>query len=270
MGVIKYRMPRRRSIIVLALGLLSRAALAQSDSPWAGPYIGANAGAAHGSTCLTASLQGAALDSSNLTSFTHRYCPSDAFIGGVQAGENFQIKRFVWGIGADLDFWSTQDVEGSWKYTGASAPPGTYRFSGKLSPGGFAIIAPRIGYAGDLFLPYLRAGAVIATGTHDSTLIYTPSGTAKPTASFNAGPSFATTGWAAGAGTEIGLNGAWSITAEYLRVSLGKASRSSAICNGSAADCTAFAGTSLDSTHSGFGANTFRVGFNYWFRYWEP
>jgi outer membrane immunogenic protein len=273
MSVIGYRLnaPTRCSIMVLTLvGLLSATALAQSDNPWAGPYLGANLGAAHSSACVTASLQGATVDSSNLATLSNRYCPSGDFIGGVQIGENFQIKRFVWGIGADLDYWSAKDVQQSWKYTGVSAPPGTYSFSGKLAPSGFGIIGPRIGYAGNLMLPYLRAGAAVAIGSHDSTLIYTPPAAAKPTASFSAGPNFATTGWAAGAGTEIGLNGAWSITAEYLRISLGKASRSSAICNGTPADCAAFAGTSLDSNHSVFSANTFRVGFNYWFRYWEP
>ncbi len=56
-----------------------------------------------------------------------------------------------------------------------------------------------------------------------------------PNASFGEGKNFASTGWAAGGGAEIGLNGAWSITAEYLHVSLGKGSSSTAACAGTAA-----------------------------------
>jgi opacity protein-like surface antigen len=260
----------RRFITLLALGLLSRAAIAQSNNPWAGPYVGVNLGAAHSSTCVTTSLQGPTIDSEHLTGFTNRYCPSGDFVGGIQVGENFQIKRFVWGIGADLDVWSDKNVAGTWKYTGSLAPPGEYNFSGKLNPSDFAIIGPRIGYAGDLMLPYLRAGAIVTTGTHSSTLVFTPTAATKPTASFSAGENFASTGWVAGGGTEIGLNGAWSISVEYLHVNLGKGSRSTGICNGTPADCAAFVGTTLDSTHSGFSANMFRVGINYWFRYWQP
>jgi hypothetical protein len=53
-------------------------------------------------------------------------------------------------------------------------------------------------------------------------------------------------------------------------VNLGKGSGSAAMCNGSAADCAPFVGTSLDSSHNSFSANMFRVGTNYWFGYWEP
>ena len=135
-------------------------------------------------------------------------------MGGVQIGENFQIKRLVWGIGADLDIWNANDDNESSKVTGAMLPAGTYAFSGKLSPSNFIVIGPRIGYAGDLWLPYLRVGAIITTGSRDGTVNYTPTGGVKPTASFSGGEKFTTIGGVAGGGTEIGLNGAWSITAE--------------------------------------------------------
>ncbi len=72
----------------------------------------------------------------------------------------------------------------------------------------------------------------------------------------------------AGVGTEIGLNGAWSLTAEYLHVNLGKGSNAVTTCNGSASECAVFAGIFLDSVHNDFGANLFRVGVDYWFDYW--
>ncbi len=260
----------RRFITLLELSFISHPSSAQSDHPWAGPYMGLNAGGAHSASCATVSLQGATVGSENVPGFSNQYCPNGDFVGGVQLGENFQIKRFVWGIGADLDAWSAKSVQGSRKYTGSLLPPGEYSFFGKLNPDAFAIIGGRIGYAGDLMLPYLRLGGIFTTGSHNSTLVYTPTATTKPSASFNGGQNFTSSGWVAGGGTEIGLNGAWSITAEYLHVSLGKSSNATALCNGTPADCAAFVGTSLDSSHGTFAANMFRISINYWFRYWEP
>jgi outer membrane immunogenic protein len=116
----------------------------------------------------------------------------------------------------------------------------------------------------------LRVGTILTAGSHNSTLFYTPTGATKPTASFSGGKDFSTTGWVAGGGFELGLNGAWSITAEYLYVNLGKGSYSTTACNGSAAVCAAFSGISFDNIHKGFSANIFRVGVTYWFGYWEP
>ncbi len=261
---------RNRSAALLALASIAGAASAQSDKPWDGFYAGVNAGGARNSACINSVVNGAAMDSASVAAFSSRYCPSGGIVGGVQIGENFQAKRLVWGVGADLDAWSAKDNKASLKYGGAAPPPGTYAFSGKLTPNDFAIIGPRIGYAGDLWLPYLRGGVIVTTGSHNSTLSYTPAGATKSTASFSGGQNFKTTGWAAGAGTEIGLNGAWSITAEFLHVNLGKGSNSTTTCSGSAPACAAFSGISLGSTHDRFTANVFRVGINYWFGYWEP
>jgi outer membrane immunogenic protein len=257
-------------VLVCALGLVSHPSLAQSDHPWAGPYIGLNAGAAHSSTCVTSSLQGVSVIAASDAGFGNRYCPSGDFVGGLQIGENFQIDRFVWGIGADLDYWSAKNVEQTSKYAGSAAPAGAYSFSGKLNPGDFFFVGPRVGYAGDLFLPYLRVGGVVTSGSHSGSLSYASTVAAKPSASFSTGENFSSTGWGAGGGVEIGLNGAWSVTLDYLHINLGQSSRSSAVCDGSPADCSVFAGTSLDSTHGAFSANVFRIGINYWFRYWEP
>ena len=257
-----------RSAALVAFTSIAGVASAQSSKPWDGFYAGVNAGGAQNSTCTSSTLNGATIDSASLRTFSSRYCPSGGIVGGVQIGENFQTKRLVWGVGADLDIWSAKDNHSSLKYTGAAPPPGSYAFSGKLRPNGFAIIGPRIGYAGDLLLPYLRMGAVITTGSHDSTLSYTPRGITKPTASFSGGKNFTSTGWVAGGGTEIGLNGAWSITVEYLHVNLGRGSNSTATCNAFTSACAAFSGISLNSVHNVFTANTIRVGINYWFGYW--
>ncbi|MGC1521809.1 MAG: outer membrane beta-barrel protein [Steroidobacteraceae bacterium] len=206
----------------------------------------------------------------NSAALTQVRCPGGGVIGGAEFGDNFQTKRLVWGIAADIDAWSNKNNGTSLKYAGAVLPPGTYTYSGRLSPNDFIIVGPRIGYAGNLWFPYLRVGALITAGAHDSTLSYSPAGSTKTTASFSGGRDFASTGWVAGGGTEIGLNGAWSITAEFLHVDLGRGATSAGTCSGPAAACAGFLGVSLDSTHGDYTANIFRVGIHYWFRYWEP
>jgi len=258
------------SLAALALASMAGVASAQSDKPWDGFYAGANTGGASNSTCNSWTLKGAAADPTMATAIYNRNCASGTLVGGVQFGDNFQYRRFFWGIGADVDAGGAKSRNQSIKYAGQTPPPGAYVFSGKLSPSGFGVIGPRIGYAGNEWLPYIRAGAIATFGSHNSSLSYTPTGATKPTVSFSGGNDFASTGWVAGGGAEWGLNGPWSITAEYLHANLGKGSRYTATCRGAAAACAAFSGISLDSIHNSFGSNVFRVGINYWFGYWEP
>ncbi len=260
-----------RSAALLALLLIAGAASAQSETPWAGFYAGLNAGGAGNNTCNSLTLNGAKIDPAIDTAFYNRTCANGGtFVGGPQIGYNVQYDKLVLGFGVAYDIWSAKNQNRSLKYTGEVPPPGTYAFSGKLAPSGFAVIGPRIGYASLQWLPYLTAGGIITGGSQNSALSYTPTGATKPTASFSGGKNFASTGWAAGAGAEYGLNGPWSITAEYLYATLGKGSNSIATCAGSASACAAFSGISLDGNHNSFKANIFRIGINYWFGYWGP
>jgi outer membrane immunogenic protein len=257
-----------RFAALLALASIAGVASGQSDNPWDGFYAGVNAGSGANTSCNSLTLSGATIDPTIAAAFYSRTCPNnDTFVGGVQIGDAFQYKRLVWALGVDFDAWSAKNHNRSLKYTGNVSPPGTYAFSGKLSPSGFGIIGPRIGYAGDHWLPYLRVGTIITGGSHNSTLSYTPTGAARPTASFSGGKNFTSTGWVAGGGVELILNGPWSIGAEYLHASLGNGSNSTTTCTGSPSACAAFSGASLDSIHNSFTANIFRIGINYWFWY---
>jgi opacity protein-like surface antigen len=259
-----------RCIVLVALAAVTGTACARSDAPWDGLSFGVNAGEASSSTCNSRALTGAMIDASIASEFYNRECSKNgALIGGVQIGENFQFKRLLLGVGADVDYWNAKSLNQSLNYTGAVPPPGTYAFSGKLGPAGFAVIGPRIGYAGDTWLPYLRMGGILTAGSHNGTFYYTPAGATKPAASFSGGKDFATSGWVAGGGFELGLNGAWSIMAEYLHANLGKGSNSTTTCSGPAAACAAFSGISFGNNHEGFSANLFRIGVTYWFGYWQ-
>jgi outer membrane immunogenic protein len=263
------KMPKPASCFAVLVLLVAMApgAIAQSTVPWDGLYLGADIGGANNNACSTATLKGATIDSATNTTFAN--CPSSGVVGGIQIGENFQIKRLIVGVGADVVVSGAKQSSSVLIFTGATPPPGTYSFSGKLSPRDFAIIGPRIGYAGDLLLPYLKGGVVIAAGAQNSTLNYTPTGTTKPIAAFSGGKNFNSVGWAAGGGTEIGLNGSWSISLEYLHMSLGRRADDTASCAGAAGACAAFTDISLESTHKSFTANIVRIGINYWFNYWD-
>ena len=260
-----------RFTVILMLSSIAGVASARPDVPWDGGYFGANFGEGSSSTCNSWSLNKGGFAPAAASEFDNRVCSSsNAFVVGVQVGDNFQYKRLVWGIGADLDFGSAKNLSQSLKNSGAEPPPGTYVYSSKQNPGGFAIVAPRIGYGGDTWFPYLRAGAIIAERrfTRQRVDSYTAAGATKSTVSFSGGKDFTATGWVAGGGFELGLNGAWSITAEYLHANLGKGSDSTGACRGLAAACTPFSGISFDNSHEGFSTNLFRIGITYWFSYW--
>lgn len=258
-----------RCAVCWALAGITGIAAARTSAPWDGAYVGFNVGDGSVRACDSWALKGETINSTIAPQFTRPNCShTGALVSGIQIGETFQYKRLVWGIGADVDYWAGRTINDSFKYSGTAPPPGSYTFSSKETPSGFAIISPRIGYAGDTWLPYLRVGGIFSAGAHKSDLFYTPTGSIKPTASFSGGTDFSTVGWVAGGGFELGLNGAWSITAEYLHASLGKGSDSTGICNGAAAACAAFSGVSLGTSHEGSSANIFRIGITCWFDYW--
>lgn len=247
---------------MLALVSMAGVAPAQNATAWDGFYLGVSLGGENTNVCNGSVLTGMDIDPAT-SSFTR--CSSGGLAGGLQFGENFQIKQLVLGIGVDVVFSRAKDDNTTLNFAGSEPPAGIYTLSGRLSPKDFAIIGGRIGYGGSLIFPYLRAGAVVSS-SQSSTLAYTPTGAAAPIASFGGGKNFNSSGWAAGAGAEIGLNGAWSISAEYLHMSLGSGSNSATTCAGA---CAGLADVSLENTHNAFTSNIIRIGINYWFNYWD-
>src|SRR5580698_8869930 len=131
---------------LLVLATMAGTACAQSDNPWSGGYAGLNLGEASKGTCNSWTAGATAIDPAAGPAFYDSNCASSTFVGGVQVGDNFQYKRLVWGIDADLDVWGGGNRSQTLKYAGTAPPAGTYTASGRLSPGDFLMIAPRIGY----------------------------------------------------------------------------------------------------------------------------
>src|SRR6202789_2399664 len=168
-----------RLLLALSVVSMAGAASAQTDTPWNGGFVGLSLGEASTNACNSWTAGG--------TAFDIRNCPGSTFVGGVQIGDNFQYKRLVWGLEADLDIWRGGNRSETVKYAGAALPPGTYSASGRLTPDDFAIIAPRIGYAGTLWMPYVTAGFITPLGSNKTTPNYPSPRAARPPASFNGG-----------------------------------------------------------------------------------
>ena len=153
-------------------------------------YVGGNAGWGWANTSGTFST------AAGTGSFSGT---GNAFLGGAQAGYNWQTGPFV--IGAEVDF---QGTAASGSVNGAAGPAIT---STAKTPW-FGTLRGRVGYAADRILLYATGGGVYG----DTSL----SGTVPGVGSFSNSTTFWT--WTAGAGVEWAFYGCWSAKLEYLYV----------------------------------------------------
>lgn len=188
---------------------------------WSGFYIGVNAGYARGATKFAGG--GAAP--------TIR---DDAFIGGVQAGHDWQLGRLVLGLEADY-----QAAGLSGRY---SEPDGS--ISATLDH--LATFRARIGVPIDGFMPYLTGG--IAYGRNRIRANEDDVAVRIRKDHF---------GWTVGAGVEARLEAGWSVRAEYLYADFGRRMYNQIIIDGN--DTTEFSTPARPTAHIA------RIGVNYRF-----
>jgi outer membrane immunogenic protein len=137
---------------------------------WAGPYLGGNLGYEWGSV------------SNNPTK------PS-GFAGGVQAGYNWQMGSWVFGVEGDIEASAANDTFAPWKFSNPW----------------FGTLRGRAGYAISNVLFYGTGGLAFGELTGQT---------------FGLSESHTTAGWTAGLGAEVGLAPHWSAKIEYLYVDL--------------------------------------------------
>jgi outer membrane immunogenic protein len=137
---------------------------------WAGPYLGGNIGYEWGSV------------DNNPTK------PS-GFVGGIQAGYNFQNGPWVFGVEGDIQAAGADDTFAPWKFSNPW----------------FGTVRGRAGYAFSNVLFYGTAGLAFGE-LRGQTFGWTESHT--------------TAGWTIGAGAEVGLAPNWSAKLEYLYINL--------------------------------------------------
>jgi outer membrane immunogenic protein len=173
---------------------------------WSGFYIGGHVGYGWGETDITdRTLLGSAL-----LIPTQKF-DSDGFLGGGQAGWNYQFGRFV--LGTEVDF-SFSDVQGNLTTTIIDTNASVDRSSKATW---IATATTRLGYAWDRVMVYSKLGAAWAQFDYDNNIssiagVPVYSSTASETRS----------GWTVGTGIEWAFAGAWSAKAEYNYMDFGR------------------------------------------------
>ncbi|MCK1741974.1 porin family protein [Bradyrhizobium sp. 139] len=137
---------------------------------WAGPYLGANLGYEWGSV-------------------SNNPAKPSGFVGGVQAGYNFQNGPWVFGVEGDIQAAGADDTFAPWKFSNPW----------------FGTLRGRAGYAFGNVLFYGTAGLAFGE-LRGQTFGWTESHT--------------TAGWTIGAGAEVGFAPNWSAKLEYLYIDL--------------------------------------------------
>jgi len=137
---------------------------------WAGPYLGGNIGWAWGSV------------DNNLTK------PS-GFVGGAQAGYNWQTGPWVFGVEGDIQATGASDTFAPWKFSNPW----------------FGTVRGRAGYSFNNILFYGTAGLAFGELRGET---------------FGLSETHTNAGWTAGLGAEFGLAPNWSAKLEYLYVDL--------------------------------------------------
>jgi outer membrane immunogenic protein len=196
---------RRLSILLAAAISVIAGSHMASAAPvpaynWTGFYVGGHVGygwadkdwtfvdGAGGLTCA------GVLAANNRCDNSHT---PDGFLGGAQAGFNWQMDHWLVGVEGQ---WSWTD----WEASSALSNDGTDRFHTRVN--WVATVAPRLGYAFDHYLLYVKGGAAFANEKHwlqDLGGVY-----------LSASPA-TRAGWMVGVGGEYAVWHNWSIKLEY-------------------------------------------------------
>lgn len=183
----------------------------------------------------------------------------DGFIGGAQAGYNWQAGAWLFGLEADIQG-SDEHARGD-VCTVAGCPLGTTLFTANYRLDWFGTARGRVG-----FLPTQRV-LLYATGG----LAYGHLSADSPTIPVGWGSTRA--GWTVGAGVEAAIDNHWSVKLEYLYMDLGNfgggGASATTVTNALNTPLVGFntvTTTTLTSAFSGrFTDNIVRVGANYRF-----
>jgi outer membrane immunogenic protein len=230
---------------------------------WTGFYVGLNAGGiwSSGSRSVTffnpATLAFLAADEPGGLGNGNA-----GFIGGGQAGYNWQTGAFV--LGVETDFQGTTLSKSkdfiSPAFAGVGVPAGlvgdTLAVHAKTSLDWLGTTRGRVGFVvtpDNRLMIYGTGGVAYAGGTANFTIFDATNGLA-----LSGNPSKSRVGWTIGGGVEYALTNNWTIRGEYLYADLGKSSFTTPVAVG------AFSGL-YASGHVNYNASIFRAAVNYKF-----
>jgi outer membrane immunogenic protein len=202
---------------------------------WTGCYLGGNVGG----LWLRKDFSAAPPDPpANLGSHD-----ASSWLGGVQAGCDYQVGRWVFGIQGDYD-WANARGE----HPSLAAPQFTLGSRTKS----LASLTGRIGYAWDRFLGYVKGGGAWERDDYDSYFL--------PTNALFAIASETRGGWTVGAGGEYAFTDQVSAFAEYNYYDFGTRTISFVAPNG----------LPVGNSYIRERKNVFKVGLNVRFGGWGP
>jgi outer membrane immunogenic protein len=237
---------------------------------WAGFYIGGNAGAGSGEGTYTLSPSGCFLTgcgvggvaANPLRTFTEDHL-NTFFVGGAQAGYNWQAGNWVYGLEGDINYngWNNNTAI---TYALAAPLAGTFMTAVNTKLEWFGTFRGRLGILADPTILIYGTGG-LAFGQVSSSTVGAFSALGGFTAlgeTYAGSASNTRAGWTVGGGMEWLFMPNWSLKWEYLYIDLGKLNYAdrciSAIC-GQAPSAPAYA-TSVQ-----FREQVARVGINYHF-----
>lgn len=214
------KISRFKCLLLLAPVLIfAQTALAADVAPsfnWTGPYAGLHLGYGWGNGDTNFFSPNANFGDLAPTTLS----PNPAgIVGGLQAGYNYQVGRFVFGLEADF---SGSGISGNKTSSpivdtaGNSFPGTTLRTSEQIN--WYGTLRPRVGYTvTPRTLVYGTGGLAFGNVSYSANTDYrTILGSSYP-ASFNS----TNVGWAAGGGVEYAISKCWAVKAEYLHMNLG-------------------------------------------------
>jgi outer membrane immunogenic protein len=192
---------------------------------WTGFYVGGNVGGAWENETGTSNFVSSNTPAAQTNTPQSNSLQDRAVIGGVHAGYNWQMARWVFGVEADWDWTHTKN--GFCRQTDNLSAAcsdngrGFLTLNGKTAWLGSA--RGRLGYVWDRFMIYGTGGA--AWGKFDASINASCLAGGCGLSLFNRDTtaSFAETkmGWVAGGGIEAMLDADWIVRAEYLHYDLG-------------------------------------------------
>ncbi len=231
---------------------------------WTGFYIGLNAGGIWPSGSRSADLFAPAAFAFPIASYFPGGLGSQSagFLGGGQAGYNWQTGAFVLGVETDFDGSSLSKSFNatSVPFTAAGLYTGdTLSVHAKQSLDWLGTTRARLGFVAtpdNRLMIYATGGVAYAGGSANFSVF-----DATQFAYWTGNPSSSRVGWTIGAGVEYALTNNWTIRGEYLYADLGS-SNFTTVAN--AAALAAFPGV-YASGHINYDASIFRAAVNYKF-----
>ena len=228
---------------------------------WTGFYVGLNAGGAWShansntsTSCTSASCYFIDTNTTNLfNSVGAQRDTASGFVGGAQAGFNWQMGNFVTGLETDFQSFR-QNGNGSGSAVYPTLAPATFTVSQSFSTDWLWTLRPRLGIAMNSWLFYATGGVAITEVKANWLFLDNFADTEAATMSKTM------TGWTIGGGIEYAVVNGWSVKAEYLYLDFGHAQ----LTSNNLLDGGTFPVPLQPFLHSvSLTSNVFRLGLNY-------